>query len=120
MKPVVFVTQMPSRRSTPEDQGRGVLQGVWVPTVDLSPATEFGEIRVMLPPGMNFHASVPVIQQLREALLDFRADIDYFLPMGDPLVMAAGAAIIARRESSFKMLKWDRFTKCYHCYEVKL
>lgn len=107
---VVFVTQIPARLEA----------GSWVPTVDLSPAGEFGEVRVMLPSGMNFHAAAPAVQQLREALRDFRGDRDYFLPLGDPLVMAAAAAIIARREGFFRMLKWDRFTRSYHSYEVKL
>lgn len=74
----------------------------------------------MLPSGMNFHAAAPAVAQLREQLRDFKGDRDYFLPLGDPLVMAAAAAIIATREPSFRMLKWDRFTRRYLSYEVKL
>lgn len=106
----VFVTQIPARLE----------HGSWVPIMDISPAGEYGELKIMLPSGMNFHAAAPAVQQLREQLRDFRGDRDYLLPLGDPLIMAAAAALIARREPMFRMLKWDRFTRTYHSYEVKV
>lgn len=107
---IVFVTQIPARL-----EGGG-----WVPIMDISPAADFGEVKVMLPSGLNFHAAAPVVQQLREHLREFRSDKDFLLPLGDPLVMAAAAAVIARRLPNFRMLKWDRFTRSYHPYVVQL
>lgn len=106
----VYVTQIPARLEG----------GNWVPIMDISPAGEFGELKIMLPSGMNFHAAAPAVQQLREQLREFRGDKDYLLPLGDPLIMAAAAALIARREPMFRMLKWDRYTRLYHAYEVKV
>lgn len=109
-KSKVYITQIPARLEASR----------WIPIVDVSPAKEYGELKVMLPAGINFHAAAPVIQQLRDELRDFRGDEDYLLPIGDPLVMAAAAALIARREPSFKMLKWDRYSRKYLCYKVEL
>lgn len=107
---MVYVTQIPARL-----EGRK-----WVPIIDISPAAQFGEIKVCLPSGMNFHAPVPVVRQLREELREFNGESDYFLPLGDPLVMAVAAAMIGRREGKFRMLKWDRVMKHYLVYEVEL
>ena len=87
--------------------------------MDLSPAKEFGDLIVMLPSGMNFHASAQVLAKLKEHLEDFGPD-DYFLPLGDPLVMAAASAVLGAQVPSFKMLKWDRRNSCYRSYDVDL
>lgn len=108
--PKVYVTQIPAR----------MVGRAWVPTVDISPASQFGEIKVCLPSGLNFHAPVPVIRQLRDELHEFNGQEDYFLPLGDPLVMAVAAAMIGRREAKFRMLKWDRNMRHYLVYDVDL
>jgi hypothetical protein len=74
----------------------------------------------MLPSGLNFHAAEPVLDQLRVALADFNPTQDYLLPIGDPLVMVVAAAIVARRNRFFKLLKWDRFTRSYLEQTVEL
>lgn len=107
----VYVTQVPSRI----DKDRK-----WIPTVDLAPAATYGELKILLPSGMNFHAAAPAVEQMRADLRAFRPTEDYFLPLGDPLVMAAAAAILGRTQSHFKMLKWDRRAHCYHEYTVEL
>jgi hypothetical protein len=106
----VYVTQIPARLE----------QGRWAPIVDISPAAAYGELKVMLPSGLNFHAPAPVIQQLKLELREFDGERDYLLPLGDPLIMAAAAALIARHSRSFRMLKWDRYSRKYHTYEIEL
>lgn len=106
----VYVTQIPHRK---ED-------GKWIHTVDVSPALEHGELKVLLPPGMNFYAAAPVVQQMRADLREFDPEVDALLPMGDPLVMAAAAALLGRRLERFTMLKWDRITRTYLKFNVEL
>lgn len=101
--PKVYVTQIPARLEG----------GAWVPTVDISPAAEHGDVKILLPSGMNFHASSSVVKQLREGLRPFRDDVDFLLPLGDPLVMVLASALLGKRWGSFQMLKWDRFTRTY-------
>lgn len=107
--PRVFVTQLPSRL---ED-------GVWVPSVDVSPAKEFGELVFVIPPGLNHPTADTVIQQLRDRLHDFNSVEDFLLPMGDPVIMAAASALLGRRTSWFRLLKWDRITRRYNVFEIE-
>lgn len=107
--PKVFVTQLPSRLE----------EGAWVPSVDVTPAKEHGDLVFLLPPGMNQPTAETVVPQLQAKLTDFSAE-DFLLPMGDPVVMAAAAAILGAQISGFKMLKWDRHTKRYNVYRVDL
>lgn len=76
---------------------------------DLSKAEEkYGEVRVLIPHGQSLVSSVPVVRQLNEQLRDFTED-DYLLPLGDPAIMAAAAAIAARNTNGkLNVLKWDR------------
>lgn len=108
--PRVFITQLPSR----------IEAGQWVPSVDVSPAREHGELVFMVPHGINFPSADMVMTQITENLLDFNEEIDCLLPMGDPVVMACAAAILGARMNSFKMLKWDRQSRCYIPYRVTL
>lgn len=110
MEAIVYVTQIPARLEG----------GMWTPTIDLTPASEHGQVKVLLPSGLNFHAAHPVITQLREGMADYNPHNDFLLPLGDPLVMAAAAALLGRAHGRFTMLKWDRFTRTYHPYEVVL
>ena len=76
---------------------------------NLEPAeTKYGPVRVLVPHGQSLVSSVPVVRQLNEQLRDFTAD-DYLLPLGDPAIMAAAAAIAARNTNGqLNVLKWDR------------
>ena len=103
----VFVTQVPSRL---ED-------GQWVPTVDITPARKFGEIEVLFPAGF-FYTDRSSFQRLKERLHAFQSDNDFLLPMGDPVLMSAAAAILGSRHEAFSVLKWDRKTSEYYHYTI--
>ncbi len=99
----VFVTQEKARK----------VNGVWTPEFDLSPAAEYGELEVLMPPGSSFFAPVPTIRALKEKLKDF-TDEDFLLPIGDPSILVAAAMIAGQQNHGrVKLLKWDRFQQTY-------
>lgn len=110
MQPRVFVTQLPTRQEG----------GAWVPSVDISPASEHGAVLFLIPPGMNFPAEAAqmALDQVSRGLLDFSAK-DFLLPMGDPILMASAAACLGARRAPFKVLKWDRHTRRYTVYVIR-
>lgn len=102
--PTVYVTQEVMTR-TPT--------GELAQRFDLSSAREYGTLHVLIPHGQNLHSTVPVVRQLNERLRAFTED-DYLLPLGDPAIMAAAAAIAARNTNGrLKILKWDRRAGVY-------
>lgn len=88
---------------------------------DLSSAEDkYGPVRVLVPHGQSLVSSVPVVRQLNEQLRSFTAD-DYLLPLGDPAIMAAAAAIAARNTNGrLNVLKWDRRQGEYLCVPLDL
>lgn len=108
----VFVTQVPSRRD--------VATGLWVPTVNIAPAEEFGEVVTLLPPGSQFFAAAETTRLIKQRLHDLGYKPgDYLLPLGNPVIMAVASAIAARRSGgSLNVLVWDRQTSRYVPYEL--
>lgn len=105
----VYVSQIPSR-----------LEGsVWIPTVEISAAKEFGPVRVLVPSGLNYTEMPTSLTDALRPLLKFEPQRDQLLPMGDPLVMAACAAVLGRH-GSFSILKWDRHARKYFSYTVRV
>lgn len=112
-KPRVFATQIPSRRDEETD--------IWVPTVNVAPAEQFGEVVTLLPAGSQFFAATETVRLIKQRLhdLDYQAE-DYLLPMGSPVIMAVSAAIAARRSNGcLKVLVWDRHSSTYVAYELE-
>ncbi len=111
-KPRVFVTQIPSRKD-PETN-------LWIPTVNIGPAQEHGEVVVMLPAGSQYFAAAETTRLIKQRLhdLDYQQG-DFLLPMGNPIIMAVASAVAARRSNgSLKMLVWDRQTSRYLPYKL--
>ena len=104
----VLVTQLPSRREGDS----------WVPSIDISPAQKWGEIKILLPMGMNFPTADLVREQLYSALEVFDRERDILLPMGDPIVQAFACAMLGAHFGQFRMLKWDRHDKAYNVFEI--
>lgn len=104
-KAKVFVTQVPHKRDKET--------GSFVPTVNLSPAEEHGEVVIMFPARAPFFATHDLVKQLREHLREYNLERgDCLLAMGDPVVQAAAAAVLGRN-GAFQVLKWDRNTGRY-------
>jgi hypothetical protein len=100
-KPRVFVVCEPVSRK------EGVSK------IDLSPASEYGEIEVLLAHTQSLYAPVPTIRKLREKLSDF-CDEDYVLPVGDPVLMSTVSMVAAEmNQGRVAFLKWDRIQRRY-------
>lgn len=108
----VFVPQQPSRFDA--------ATRLWIPTVNLDPAKEYGAVEVMLPPNANRLHTAPLIAALKDKMSEFTED-DYIVAVGDPSLIAAAACIAARKTGgSLKMLKWDRMSRNYISVEIQL
>lgn len=78
-----------------------------MPNYDISPAKEFGEIVVILPPG-NYNFSVDIFAgEIYDRFRDLTED-DYLLLIGDPTYIALVAAIAFEHVHVLNLLKWDR------------
>lgn len=92
--------------------------GVPTPAFDISPALQYGELVILTKHNQSMIASVPMIRYLREQLKDF-SDEDCILPVGDPVTIAAVAAVAADiNRGYFKMLKWDKRNRAYMVIEI--
>lgn len=90
------------------------------PGRNLLPATDYGTVIVLLPPGNVAYSSAPTVRRLREKLKDFN-DNDYLLLMGDPAAIAmAGAVASDNNRGRIKLLKWDRQEHRYYVVDVNL
>lgn len=89
----VFVVNEPAKR----DGSR---------TMDLTPATEFGELVFLAPAGDVPLDLRPSVEMLREGLASFTAE-DYLLPVGHPMLIAAAGALAAQASGGrVRMLLW--------------
>ena len=110
MRPRVFAPQIPSRYDS--------ATRLWVPTMNMDPATKHGELVVMLPANANRMHTAPLVAAMRERLLDF-GPADALVAVGDPTLIAAAALIAARKTGgAVRMLKWDRMAGDYILVEV--
>lgn len=102
----VFITQIPHRR----DSGTNA----FVPTVNVGPAAEHGEIVVMMPHQASFYATGDLVDQLSEhlKLYDFDAG-DALVALGDPSVIAVACGYLGKKFGKFTVLKWDRMIGRY-------
>lgn len=92
--------------------------GAPVPAFDISPALKYGELVILTKHNHSMLASVPMIRYLRDQLKDF-CDDDYILPVGDPVTIAAVAAVASDiNKGYFKMLKWDKRERKYMPIEI--
>lgn len=110
--PKVFVTQVPSRKDAATQ--------MWIPTVNIAPAEQFGEVVTILPPGSQFFAASETTRLIKQRLheLDYQQG-DYLLPMGNPVIMAVAAAVAARRSNGcLNVLVWDKHSSSYVPYEL--
>lgn len=110
--PIVYAPQQPARYDA-EFQ-------LWVPTADLSPASKWGRLVIMLPPRFGELGGAPMVVALKERMSQFR-DRDFILGVGDPsLILAVGGIAALKTGGKLKMLKWDRKTRDYIVVEMDL
>jgi hypothetical protein len=108
----IYIPQLPSRFDTGSR--------LWIPTVNIEPARQFGEVVVMLPPNANRLHTSPLVAALREQMADYCVD-DYVVALGDPSLIAAASCIAVRKTGGFlRILKWDRMSSAYIPVELYL
>lgn len=102
----VYITQIPHRRDA--------ATGAFVPSINISPAQEHGELVVMMPPRASFHATTDLVKQLRVHLLEYDFDAgDSLVALGDPSIIAVAAGLLGQMHGKFSLLKWDRMLGRY-------
>lgn len=112
MSSKVYIVQEPTKWDA--------ASGTRVAVQDLTPASVFGKLEVLLPSGQLPILTDPLIGTLRHKLRDF-CDDDYLLAAGDPLAIACAAAIAAEiNNGRFKLLRWDRRAKQYIEFSVNV
>lgn len=101
MESRVFVTQIPNRRDN--------ATGAFTPTINIDPATEHGDVTVMMPARASFHATGDLVRQLKDHLRDYDYERgDSLVALGDPSIIGAACALLGKLHGEFIMLKWDR------------
>lgn len=89
-----------------------------VASMDMTPATEFGRLEILLPTNQSLFSTVPTVRYLREKLADF-SDDDFILPVGDPVLISMVAMVAADiNKGRAQFLKWDKKTKKYYSIMV--
>jgi hypothetical protein len=107
----VWVPQQPSRFDHEFN--------IWVPIIDLKSASKYGNIEVLLPPGMSPLALDPIKRALKEKLAA-STDSDYLVAVGDPAIIAICAVLLAKKHGKLNVLKWDRNNEMYFNVEVEI
>ncbi|HEY6020831.1 MAG TPA: hypothetical protein VIY48_13315 [Candidatus Paceibacterota bacterium] len=99
--PKVFITQLPHKRDP--------VTKALVPSINITPATEHGELVFMMPPQASFHATGDLVAQMKKHLkeYDFEAG-DSIVALGDPAIIAVAFGILGKYNNKFNVLKWDR------------
>lgn len=106
----VFIPQVPSRY----DSGANL----WVPTINIKPAQQWGELVTILPPAASRTGIDLCAEVIRRAMEDYNTE-DYLVAVGDPTLYAIAAVVAARKaEGTLRMLKWDRIQSRYILEEV--
>lgn len=92
-----------------------------VPGRNVLSALSYGQLEVLLPPGMQVTlSSGPVVRRLKGALRNF-GDNDYLLLMGDPVAIGIACSVAGMvNQGRYKMLKWDREQRLYYPLQVNL
>ena len=103
----VFVVHQPTGR----DRGTGAIK----PTMDLSPALEYGELRFILREWENPFADVDAtVTEVRRVLEGERlCGQDWLLLVGNPVLIGIVAAVASDLVSDLRMLQWDRSAHRY-------
>lgn len=94
----------------------------WVNKYDLSPAENFGGLVFLLRPGNIFRDRLDdALNQIESRMLDFKADEDFILAVGDPIAIAAAVMIASRISGGdVTILKFDRQENAYQPYRIFL
>ena len=108
-KPKVYVIQdVPGTR-----EGR--------PKINIIGASEFGELKVLLPENAQIILSAgPLVFKLKKLLSNYTSE-DYLLLTGDPAIIGVACSIVSDiTTGKYKLLKWDKQERRYYPIEIDL
>jgi hypothetical protein len=84
------------------------------PKMDLRPATQFGKLVFLTPPGGPYVDGDDVTPWIQRHLQDFDAENDYILPVGAPQFLAVTGMLLGRMGvTGINMLIWHRGSRQY-------
>ena len=91
------------------------------PKINIIGASEFGELKVLLPENSQISlSSGPLVFKLKK-LLDKYTPEDYLLLTGDPAIIGVACSIVSDiTNGKFKLLKWDKQERKYYPIEIDL
>jgi hypothetical protein len=113
MSAIVYVTQIPLRRDK--------FTGVMTPSVNISPASEHGQIEILMPGQTSFFATGDLVAQLKEGLKDYDYERgDSVVCLGDPAIIAIVGAILSGMSEQFYVLRWDKNLGRYVKIKIKV
>jgi hypothetical protein len=108
--PKVYAPQVPARFDTGS--------GLWIPSVDLGAATQFGEIVECLPPGATRLHTAQLVVALKDQMSEYSPE-DFVIAVGDPSLIAAASVIAYKKVGYIQLLKWDRLSRVYIPVTIK-
>ena len=94
---------------------------VGTPKINIIGATQFGNLRVLLPENSQIILSPNyVITTLRQKLKDYTIK-DYLLLTGDPAIIGVACSIVSDiTNGKYNLLKWDKQERKYYPVEINL
>ena len=97
----------------------GTKQGA--PKINIIGATQFGNLRVLLPENSQIILSPNyVITTLRQKLKDYTIK-DYLLLTGDPAIIGVACSVVSDiTNGKYNLLKWDKQERRYYPVEINL
>ena len=94
---------------------------IGAPKINIIGATQFGNLKVLLPENSQIILSPAyVIQTLRQKLKEYKKD-DYLLLTGDPAIIGVACSIVSDiTNGKYNLLKWDKQEKSYYPIKINL
>ena len=94
---------------------------VGAPKINIIGATQFGQLKVLLPENsQNILSPNYVITTLRQKLKEYTTK-DYLLLTGDPAIIGVACSIVSDiTNGKYNLLKWDKQERRYYPVEINL
>ena len=91
------------------------------PKINIIGASEFGELKVLLPENAQIILSAgPLVFKLKKALANYTKE-DYLLLTGDPAIIGVACSVVSDiTNGHYKLLKWDKQERRYYPIEIDL
>lgn len=109
--PKVFVPNLVTRYNPQK--------GKVVPCFDFTNATRFGELHFVLNDDYKSEFFHDAIQKVEKSLENVTKE-DYFIPTGEPAMIAVCAAVIVKKTGKLNLLRWDRIRQEYYLTSAEI